>query len=241
MEVRRAMVEAALDAGMDLFDSSPMYGRAEAVLGRTLQGKRERALVATKVWAPSVSQGQQQIDRALRYYDGRVDIYQVHNLVSWQEYLPLLRELQATGSIRALGITHYAHSAIPALIDIMESEDIGTVQIPYSAVDQEVARRLLPLAAERKIGVIVMSPLGSGKLTRTAPHSDELKPFQPFGVTSWAQALLKWVVSDTRVTVTIPATSRVDHARENALAGIPPFFGPDERERVSWLARRLEG
>jgi aryl-alcohol dehydrogenase-like predicted oxidoreductase len=240
MDTRRAIVETAIDAGVDLFDSSPMYGRAEAVLGRTLRGKRDRVLVATKVWAPSVSQGRQQIDQAFRYYDGWVDVYQVHNLVAWRQYLPLLHDLQAAGSIRATGITHYAQSAFPALIDIMESEEIGTVQIPYSAVDREVQRRILPLAAEREIGVIVMSPLRSGRLTLATPHPDELKPLQQFGVTTWAQALLKWVVSDARVTVAIPATSRVERARENALAGSPPFFGPDERERVSWLARQLE-
>jgi aryl-alcohol dehydrogenase-like predicted oxidoreductase len=241
METRRAIVESAISAGMNLFDSSPMYGRSEAVLGRALQGMRDRVLVATKVWAPSVSQGKQQIERALRYYDGYVDVYQVHNLVSWEEYLPLLRELQAAGSIGTIGITHYAHSAFPALLEIMETEEIGTVQVPYSAVDREVERRILPLADERQIGVIVMTPLGSGRLTRTAPAADELKPFHEFGVSTWAQALLKWVVSDARVSVTIPATSRVERASENALAGSPPFFGPEERERVSWLARRLVG
>jgi aryl-alcohol dehydrogenase-like predicted oxidoreductase len=241
METRQAIVDAAIAAGTDLFDSSPMYGRSEAVLGRTLQSARKHVLVATKVWSPSVSQGRQQFEGALRYYEGCVDVYQVHNLVSWQEYLPLLRDLQATGSVRAIGVTHYAHSAFPAMIEVMETEDIGTVQIPYSAVDREVERRILPLAAERQIGVIVMSPLGTGRLTQSAPRPDELKPLAGFGVTTWAQALLKWVVSDTRVSVTIPATSRIERARENALAGNPPFFGPDERERVSWLARRIVG
>ena len=239
MDVRQAVVRNSVEAGVDLFDSSPMYGRAEAVLGRTLRGYRERVLVATKVWAPAVSQGRQQIEGALRYFGGCVDIYQIHNLVSWQEYLPLLRSLQSEGSIRATGITHYAHSAFPLLIDIMEREEIGTIQIPYSAIDTEAEKRILPLAARRDIGVIVMSPLGSGQLTRSSPPRDELKPFEAFGVETWAQALLKWIVSDARVTVTIPATSKPERARENALAGNPPFFGPEERARVSWLARRL--
>lgn len=239
MDARQAVVRSSLDAGVDLFDSSPMYGRAEAVLGRTLQGYRERVLVATKVWAPAVSQGRQQIEEALRHFGGLVDVYQIHNLVSWQEYLPILRSLQAEGSIRATGITHYAHSAFPALIDIMETEEIGTIQIPYNAVDHEAERRILPLAHERNIGVIVMSPLGTGHLTRSSPPQDELKAFEQFGVITWAQALLKWVVSDPRVTVTIPATSKPERATENASAGNPPLFGPSERERVTWLARRL--
>jgi aryl-alcohol dehydrogenase-like predicted oxidoreductase len=137
------------------------------------------------------------------------------------------------------GITHYAHAAFPALIDTMESEEIGTIQIPYSSVDSEADRRILPPAHEQGIGVIVMSPLGSGHLTRSGPPLNELTPFERFGVTTWAQALLKWIVSDERVTVAIPATSKPERAKENALAGNPPFFGPDERERVTWLAHRL--
>lgn len=239
MAVRQAVVQACIESGVDLFDSSPMYGRAEAVLGRTLHGYRDRVLVATKVWASSVSQGRQQIEDALRHYDGLVDLYQVHNLVSWQEYLPILRAMKSEGTIRAIGVTHYAHSAFPALMDIMEREEIGTIQIPYNATDSEAARRILPLAEAKNIGVIVMSPLGSGQLTRTAPPATELSSLEAFGVTTWAQALLKWVVSDERVAVTIPATSKRERARENALAGDPPFFGPEQRERVTWLARRL--
>lgn len=239
MDIREAVVRTCIDAGVDLFDSSPMYGRAEAVLGRTLQGNRDRVLVATKVWAPAVSQGRRQIEEALRHFDGLVDLYQVHNLVSWQEYLPILRTLQAEGSVRAVGITHYAHSAFPAFLDIMEREELGTIQIPYNATDSEAARRILPLAQEKDIGVIVMSPLGSGQLTRATPPPGELKSFEEFRVTTWAQALLKWVVSDQRVAITIPATSKPERARENARAGEPPFFGPEQRERVTWLARRL--
>ena len=239
MAVRRSIVETALGAGVDLFDSSPMYGRAEAVLGRALEGRRDDALVATKVWAASVTQGRHQIEAALRYFEGRVDVYQVHNLVSWQQYLPILRDLRDAGTIGAIGITHYAHSSIPTMVDIMETEEIGTVQIPYSALDLQVERQILPLAVERGIGVIVMSPLGTGRLTLSAPPADELSWLEAFGITTWAQALLKWVVSDPRVSVTIPATSKVARARENALAGSAPFFGPEERERVSWLARGL--
>lgn len=239
MNVRQSIVQTSVEHGVDLFDSSPMYGRAEAVLGRTLKSYRDRVLVATKVWAPAVSQGRQQIEQALHYFGGAVDIYQIHNLVSWQEYLPLLQSLRESGAIRAVGITHYAHSAFPALLEIMEREVIGTIQIPYNALDRAAERHLLPLAAEKNVGVIVMSPLGSGRLARSTPSPVDLLPLQDFGVETWAQALLKWIVSDPRVTVTIPATSKEARARENAAAGCPPFFGAEERERVSWMAQRL--
>ena len=120
----------------------------------------------------------------------------------------------------------------------MQRESIDSVQIPYNAADRLAERELLPLAQQRDIGVIVMSPLGTGALTRSSPWAVGLRTLAPFGIQTWAQALLKWVVSDPRVTVTIPATSRPARARENAAAGSPPFFGPEERDRVSWLAGR---
>lgn len=239
MRVRREVVEVALEHGVNFFDSSPMYGRAEKVLADTLGDRREGVMVATKVWSRSVERGREQIAQALEWYGGRVDVYQVHNLVEWRAYLPLLRELQTEGKVRAVGITHYAHESFGEMMSIMEREGVQTVQVPYDATDQAIEADLLPLAQELGIGVIVLSPLGGGSLVRTSPPARELEPLRLFGVETWAQALLKWVVSDPRVTVAIPATSRPERMEENARAGDPPFFGPDERERVSWLARRL--
>lgn len=241
VSVRKQIVDEAIGAGVNFVDSSPMYGWAEQVLGSTLDGRRGSVLVATKVWASSVAQGKGQIERALGYFGGYVDVYQVHNLVSWREYLPILHDLRAEGTIRAVGITHYASSAFPEMRSIMETQDVQTVQIPYNAADTQVEREILPLAAERGIGVIVMVPLGTGELVRESPSDGELEEFRQFGVETWAQILLKWVVSDPRVAVVIPATSRPGRMAENARAGNPPFFGPAERERVTWLARRLVG
>jgi aryl-alcohol dehydrogenase-like predicted oxidoreductase len=235
---RTAIVREALSLGVNFFDSSPMYGSAEAVLGKTLGGKRESAVVATKVWSHSVPEGLQQIQRGLEYFGGYVDVYQVHNLVEWQRYLPILRSLQAKGTVKAVGITHYVQSAFGEMERIMEHENIQTIQIPYNAANGEASERILSLAVELNIGVIVLSPLGSGDLVRRAPDPGELKPLAEFGVETWAQALLKWVVSDERVSVAIPATSRPGRMTENARAGTPPFFGPEERQRVAWLARR---
>lgn len=239
VETRRSIVDEAISAGVNLFDSSPMYGSAEEVLGKTLEGRRDRVLVATKVWSPSVATGREQIENALRFYSGYVDVYQIHNLVAWREYLPILRSLRDDRKVRAIGITHYAHSAFSDMRRIMETENIQAVQIPYNAADTLAADEILPLADELDIGVVVMSPLGTGDLLRSAPAIRDLSWLEGFGISTWAQALLKWVVSDPRVDVTIPATSRPGRMTENAAAGNPPFFGPEERERVSWLARRL--
>jgi aryl-alcohol dehydrogenase-like predicted oxidoreductase len=179
-----------------------------------------------------------QIERALKYY-GVVDVYQVHNLLQWERYLPVLHQLKDQGKVRAVGITHYAHSAFGSIMRIMERESIDCIQIQYNAADPLAAREVLPLAAATNTGVIVMSPLGSGDLVRSRPPAQEMEPLAPYGVHTWSQALLKWVVSDRRVTVTIPATSKPERARENTAAGDEPLLPEAERERVAWLATRL--
>lgn len=239
MATRLAVVRACVEAGTNLFDSSPMYGRAEEVLSRALGDERPKVVIATKVWTADPDEARRQIDRALRFYRDCIDLYQVHNLVGWERYLPLLRGLREEGRVRAIGVTHYAHSAFPAIMRIIEREGIDAVQIPYDATDARAATELLPLAADAGIGVLTMSPFRTGDLTRTEPPQPELEPLRQYGVRTWAQALLKWVVSDPRVTATIPATSRPERARENAEAGEEPLLPEDERERVAWLARRM--
>jgi diketogulonate reductase-like aldo/keto reductase len=203
-----------------------------------LTGRRDRALVATKVWSRDVAEGQRQIDRSLYYFDGRVDLYQVHNLVQWEAYLPVLERMKADGIVTAIGVTHYQHATFPEIERIVRSREIDAIQVPYNALDAACAHRLLPLAEERGIGVVVMRPFGEGALTAQRPSPAELRPFAPFGVTTWAQVLLKWVLSDRRVTVAIPATTREEHLDENAAAGSPPWFGRAERDEVCRLAQR---
>ena len=236
---RHEVVRAALDAGVTLFDSSPMYGEAERVLGDALREHgRDRAAVATKVWTSDDGEAERQTERALGFFGGRVELYQVHNLVAVEKRLGMLERLREEGRVRSVGATHYAHSAFPKLMDVMRSGRVDFVQVPYNASDLAVADRVLPLAEELGLGVIVMVPLGSGRLVRNAPPQENLRPLREFGVETWAQALLKFVLSDRRVTSAIPATSSPDRARENARAGEPPFFGEEEREYVRRLALR---
>jgi aryl-alcohol dehydrogenase-like predicted oxidoreductase len=235
---RRTVVDAALAAGTSLFDTSPMYGEAEQVLARALDGRRDGALVADKVWTSSVREGREQVSRALGLYGGTVDIYQIHNLVAWRTHLPVLEELRERGQVRAVGATHYDHSAFRELITIMRTERVQMVQIPYNAADRVVERELLPLADELGLGVLVMQPLGSGWLARQAPAARELEPLARFGVHTWAQALLKWIVSDPRVHSVLPATRQAARATENAAAGDEPWFDAETREYVARLATR---
>jgi aryl-alcohol dehydrogenase-like predicted oxidoreductase len=233
----RAIVDVALAAGANFFDSSPMYGEAERVLGQTIAERREKVLIATKVWTPSTEKAQAQIQAALAYFGGHIDVYQIHNLVAWQERLAMLEALQAEGKVGIIGATHYSASAFDELKRVIQTGRISAIQIPYNPHEREVEREILPLAADLNLGVIVMRPLGGGDLMRRAPSEAELAPLRPFGVTTWAQALLKWGLSDPRCHVAIPATSKPERMTENATI-TPQWFGPEERDLVARLAGR---
>ena len=232
--VADAVVDAAFTDGIRLVDSSPMYGRAEGVLGRALDSRRPDAFVATKIWTPSVAVGRAQLESQLHDYDGRVDLEQVHNLVAWRDHLDWLEGERDAGRVGFLGATHYAASAFPELARVMRTGRIDAIQVPLNPRDREVEREVLPLAEELGLGVIVMEPLGGAASLLPAPDPREL---EPLGVASWAQALLKWALSDPRVTAVIPATRNPEHSRENAAAGSPPWFAAEERRLVETLVR----
>jgi aryl-alcohol dehydrogenase-like predicted oxidoreductase len=234
----REVVDAALDGGATFFDSSPMYGEAERVLGTTLRGHRDAALVATKVWTPSVDDGRRQTRHALDIFGGRVDLYQIHNLVNWRGHLDTLELLQGEGWVTAIGATHYQASAFDELQTAMKTGRFSAIQVPYNPLERDVERQILPLAADMNLGVVVSRPFAERGLLRNAPSADDLAPLAPFGVRTWPQALLKWILSDPRCHVAIPATSKPAHMTDNAAAGGPPWFGAAERDYVARLARR---
>jgi aryl-alcohol dehydrogenase-like predicted oxidoreductase len=232
------VVGSALGAGTRFFDSSPMYGAAEQLLAQCLRARRDEAIVATKVWAGDDAGGAHQIERALAWYGGRVELYQIHNLVHWRSHLGTLAALKKEGRISAIGATHYQASAFPELMSVMRTGRISAIQVPYNPWEREVERAVLPLAADLGLGVVVMRPFAEGALLRRSPSTADLEPLRPFGVHTWPQALLKWVLSEPRCHVAIPATSKVSHALDNAAAGTPPWFGAEERTHVSRLAAR---
>jgi diketogulonate reductase-like aldo/keto reductase len=232
VETAREVVDDALSAGYRLFDSSPMYGEAEPSLGAALSGRRDDVQVATKIWAAGVDEGQEQYARQVAWF-ARVEIEQVHNLLSWQEHLPWLERERDEGRIDRLGVTHYAPSQFGELARALRTRRFDVVQLPLNPLERESERELLPLAAELGIAVIVMRPLGEGALLRRSPPGEVLAEL---GVQTWPQALLKWVLSDERVDVAIPATRSAEHARANAAAGEPPWFDAEQRRVVERFA-----
>lgn len=217
----REVVAAVWDGGTRLFDSSPMYGRAEAVLGRALAERRVDALAATKIWTASAPEGQQQFEHQLGFFGGRVDLEQVHNLVGWRAHLDWLEDEREAGRIGFLGATHYSASAFDELETVMRTGRIDAIQVPYNPIERDAERRILPLAAELDLGVIAMRPLGGGDLARRFDASE----------------LLKWTLSDDRVHVAIPATSSVAHARANTAAGFGGWLSAEQRQALVSSAR----
>jgi diketogulonate reductase-like aldo/keto reductase len=212
-----------------------MYGGAERALAAALAGRRDRATVLTKIWT-SPEEARRQLAEQLEWF-GHVDVEQVHNLVAWERHLPWLEAECDGGRIGKLGVTHYSPSATNELERALRTRRFGTLQVPFNPRERTCEQTLLPLAAELGVAVIVMRPFGQGALLARDPAPEELSPLAEFGVKTWAQALLKWALSDERVDLVIPATRRRERAAENAAAGEPPWFGREERAYVEGLVQ----
>ena len=219
------VLDALFAAGGSLIDSSPMYGRAEAVVGALLaaSGQREKAFLATKVWTSGRDAGIAQMEQSFqRLRTQRIDLLQVHNLVDWRTHLATLRNWKAQGRVRYIGITHYAASAYAEVEAVLRAEPLDFLQINYSVEARQAEERLLPLAAESGMAVIVNMPFGGGGLMRRLRAQPLPGWAGEIGCGSWAQLLLKFVLSHPAVTCTIPGTTWPEHMADNAKAGSGP-------------------
>ena len=221
--------------GGRVIDTSPMYGRAEEVIGDlpAALGIRDKVFLATKVWTRGKENGIKSMERSMTLLRAKkIDLMQVHNLVDVQTQLATLREWKSQGRIRYLGITHYEAGAFDDVEKIMRSEKLDFVQINYSIMEREAEDRLLPLAQERGIAVIVNRPFGGGDLfsrTRSKPLPDWAAEF---GCRSWAQFFLKWIVANSAVTCAIPATSKPRHLEDNMMGGTGQLPDAKMRQRM---------
>ncbi|HEY3054628.1 MAG TPA: aldo/keto reductase [Thermoanaerobaculia bacterium] len=230
---RRPLVEVLRRfsaAGGRVIDSSPMYDRAEGVAG-DLREHVPAAFLATKVWTSGREHGIEQMKHSMDLLrTRRIDLMQVHNLVDWRTHLPTLRDWKRSGHVRYIGVTHYQTGAFPQLASIMESEDIDFVQLPLSITVPNAEERLLPLAIDRRIAVLVNRPFEAGVIFRNA-RSRKLPAWAAdFGCASWAEIFLRWIVSHPAVTCVIPATRNPSHMSENLRAGEGRVLTAKERE-----------
>ena len=236
------VLRVLFDAGGSVVDSSPMYGRSEAVTGDLLTqlNMHDRAFVATKVWTRGAAEGMRQMEESMRLLQHkRIELMQIHNLVDWRTHLKTLRAWKEAGRIKYLGITHYTESAFGELEAIMKAEKLDFVQLNYSLDDRAAEARLLPLAAERGIAVLVNQPFGGGGLLRGLADKPLPAWAAEIGCASWAQLLLKYVVSHPAVTCVIPGTGRPEHMRDNVAAGMGMLPDATLRRRMAdeWRGR----
>ena len=218
--VRQEIVDNCLANDINFIDSAAFYGNAEKVVGITTDGKRDRFRLATKVRCEGKEAGEAQIARSFELFNtGYIDLFQVHNMIDWQTHLPTLHSLKEQGKIGMVGVSAMVHEAYPDIVELMKSRRIDAVQIPYNVLETGCESELLPLAEELGIGVLVMEPLKKGRYVNDLKSQPDLTPLAEFGIKTWAQALLAWVLADSRVSVTIPATSRPERIQENALPG----------------------
>ena len=231
-EVMRAFFQ---DGGR-LIDSSPMYGSSQEVIGYGLArlGNPKEVFSADKVWISSGDRGPQQIEDSRKHWGvPKFDLMQVHNLVAWEDHLKTLFAMKAAGRLRYVGITTSDGRRHADIERVMASQPIDFAQVSYNPVDREVEDRILPLARERKIAVLANRPFKQGALIRSVARHPLPAWARELDAANWAQVILKFIVSHPAVTVAIPATSRVDHVRENVGASYGRL--PDEpmRRRIA--------
>ncbi len=229
-----AVMAAFFAAGGRVIDSSPMYGSAQAVIGRGLGelGAPAALFAADKVWTSS--DGPQQIAESRDLWGvPRFDLLQVHNLLAWEEHLPILLEMKQAGRLRYAGITTSEGRRHDLFEEVMRSQPLDFIQVTYNIVDREVEARILPLARDRGMAVMINRPFQQGALTRRLAREPLPDWAAEIGATSWAQIVLKFILSHPDVTVAIPATSRVDHVRENVAAANGPLPDAAMRRRMA--------
>ncbi|HET7157003.1 MAG TPA: aldo/keto reductase [Hyphomicrobiaceae bacterium] len=231
MDQRKEVLRVLFDAGGTVVDSSPMYGRAEAVVGALLDDMKaqDKAFRATKVWTTGEAAGIRQMTESAVKMRGPIDLMQIHNLVDWRTHLRTLRDWKEQKRIRYVGLTHYTVPALDELAAIIATERIDFLQFAYSINVRAAETRLLPLAAERGVAVIINRPFDSGSLFSRVRGKALPAWASEFECATWSQFLLKYILGHAAVTCVIPATAKPDHARDIVAAGIGRL--PDEAQR----------
>jgi diketogulonate reductase-like aldo/keto reductase len=232
----RTVLQALVEAGGRMIDTSPMYGRAEGVTGDLVAdlNLRPRVFLATKVWTSGREQGVAQMRRSAELLRSPVlDLIQIHNLLDWRTHLATLRRMKEEGRVRYIGITHYTTGSLSELARILESEPgIDFVQCGYSVASREAETRLLPVAAAGGVAVIVNQPFETGEMFRRVRGRELPEWAAEFDCASWAQLFLKYLIAEPAVTCVIPATGSPAHMADNTRAGFGRLPDAHQRERI---------
>lgn len=218
--VRQQIVDNCLEEDINFIDCASMYGNAEKVVGIAIEGKRDKFYLASKVRCQGKEAGEAQIAQSFKLFGtDYIDLYQVHNMIDWQTHLKTLEGLKEQGKIGMIGVTAMVRDAYPTIMDLMRAGRVDTVQIPYNVVERGCEAELFPLVEELGTGIIIMEPLKKGAYVKDLKRQPDLAPLAEYGVKTWAQALLAWVIGDPRVSAAIPTTTRPERIHENAFAG----------------------
>jgi diketogulonate reductase-like aldo/keto reductase len=242
LDQRKEVLRILFEAGGSVIDSSPMYGRAEEVVGTLLSemGTRDKAFLATKVWTSGEAAGIKQMQASsAKMRAPRIDLMQIHNLVDWRTHLRTLRAWKEQKKFRYIGITHYTDPALDELAAVIRAERIDFVQLSYSIASRAAEARLLPLCAERGVAVIVNQPFDSGALFGQVRGKPLPEWAAELDCASWSQIFLKFILGHPSVTCVIPGTARPDHARDNFAAGSGRLPDATQRRRMAELWGRM--
>ncbi len=234
---RREVLRRFVGSGGTVIDSSPMYGRSEAVVGDLTSelGIQDSLFFATKVWTEGLREGKAQMNESFRLMKvDRMDLMQVHNLVDWETHLPTLREWKAEGRLRYVGVTHYQVRSYPRLEELIKTQDLDFVQFNFSMMTRASEGRLLPLAAEYGVATLINRPYEGGSLFRKVSGKDLPSWASEFECESWGQFFLKYLLSNPHVTCVIPGTGDPIHIADNTRAGYGRL--PDEETRRRMVA-----
>ena len=236
------VMRAFFAAGGRMIDSSPMYGSSQEVIGYGLKklGMPEALFATDKVWIGSGARGRAQIEASRRFWGvPRFDLLQVHNLLAWQEHLPTLIAMKQAGQLRYIGITTSEGRRHREFEQVMRSQPLDFIQVTYNVLDREVEERILPLARDRGMAVIINRPFREGELTKKLQRHPLPGWAKDIDCTGWAQVLLKFIIAHPAVTCAIPATTRIDHVKENLRAASDPLPDAALRARIAAHVEKL--
>lgn len=236
LAIRQNILDILLDNGGTLIDTSPMYGKSEEIIGRLIEtnDRKKELFLATKVWTKGKSEGENQIKESFRkMHTSKIQLIQIHNLLDWKTQITTLRKMKESGEIEYIGITHSKADAFPAMEKIIVNEPIDFAQFNYSLGEREAENRLLPLCADQGVATIINRPFMRAKLFRSVKGKVLPSWCNDYGIGSWGQFFLKYILSNPAVTNIIPATSKPKNMLDNSLAGIGRI--PDSKMKRKML------